>query len=276
MSASSYVRVRRAQRSWTFAAMMAREIRVLRRNFLSTFIRVLLQPVLLIFVFGYVLPKVNAGGATSSGGTSFATVLLPGIVAEAMVTQGAMAVIVPLMMELSWQRSITERAMAPLSIPLIAVQKMVAGALQALIGGLLVFPAVFLIHPAGQGPQVHVSNWPMFVLVLLSCALLGSSGGLLLGTSIPPQHVQILATVLMLPMTMLGCVYYPWSALEEISWLQILVLANPLVYATEGMRAMLTPQVGNLPFVAIISVLVGGPVVLGWLAARKFTARVRV
>jgi ABC-type multidrug transport system permease subunit len=262
----------------TFAAMMAREIRVMRRNFVSTFIRVLLQPLLFVFVFAYVLPKIGTGGAGMFGalhaGPTFSTILVPGLVASSIVMQGMMAVIFPLMMELSWQRSITDRALAPLPIPLLAMEKIAAAGLQALIGGLLVFPAVLLIHANGQAPSVHVANWPMFVLVMVASALLSASGGLLLGTIIDPQKIQVLFALVLLPMTMLGCVYYPWSALSNIRWLQIVVLFNPLVYASEGLRASLTPQVGHMPAWAFLAVLVGGTALLCWFAARKFTARV--
>ena len=264
----------------TFAAMMAREIRVMRKNFLSTFVRVLIQPLLFVFVFAYVLPKIGSGfgaagsGAAGSGGPTFATILVPGLVASSIIMQGMMAVIFPLMMELSWQRSITDRALAPLPIPLLGAEKIAAAGLQALIGGLLVFPAVLLIHASGAQPSVHVANWPMFVLVLVASALLAASGGLLLGTIIDPQKIQVLFALVLLPMTMLGCVYYPWSALHAIRWLQIAVLFNPMVYASEGLRASLTPQVGYMPPWAFLSVLVGGTAVLTWLALRKFTARV--
>jgi ABC-2 type transport system permease protein len=268
----------------TFAAMMAREIRVMRKNFLSTFVRVLIQPLLFVFVFAYVLPKIGSGFGTGStgtgsagsgsGGPTFATILVPGLVASSIIMQGMMAVIFPLMMELSWQRSITDRALAPLPIPLLAVEKITAAGLQALIGGLLVFPAVLLIHASGAQPSVHVANWPMFVLVLVASALLAASGGLLLGTIIDPQKIQVLFALVLLPMTMLGCVYYPWSALHAIRWLQIAVLFNPMVYASEGLRASLTPQVGYMPPWAFLSVLIGGTAVLTWLALRKFTARV--
>ena len=40
----------------TFAAMMAREFRVLRRNAVGTFLRTVMQPLLFVFVFTYVLP----------------------------------------------------------------------------------------------------------------------------------------------------------------------------------------------------------------------------
>ena len=53
--------------------------------------------------------------------------------------------------------------------------------------------------------------------------------------------MQMLFAVILLPATMLGCVYYPWSALQHIRWLQIAVLINPMVYMSEGLRAVLTP-----------------------------------
>jgi ABC-type multidrug transport system permease subunit len=262
----------------TFGAMMAREIRVMRRNFVAIFIRVILQPLLFVFVFAYVMPKLGAAGggsfAASAHGPTFATILVPGLVASSILMQGMMAVIFPLMMELSWQRSITDRALAPLPVPLLAVQKIAAAGLQALIGGLLVFPAVLLIHAQGAAPSVHVSNWPMFVLVLLVSSLLAASVGLLLGTLIEPQKIQVLFALVLLPMTMLGCVYYPWSALHSIRWLQIAVLANPLVYASEGLCATLTPQLPHMPAAAFVGVLVGGTALLCWLATRTFTARV--
>jgi ABC-type multidrug transport system permease subunit len=263
----------------TFVAMMAREIRVMRRNFVSIFIRVLLQPLLFVFVFAYVMPKIGAAGggglfAASHGGPTFSTILVPGLIASSMIMQGMMAVIFPLMMELSWQRSITDRALAPLPVPLLAVEKIAAAGLQALIGGLLVFPAVLFIHAKGQAPSVHIDNWPMFVVIMVVGSLLAASGGLLLGTLIDPQKIQVLFALVLLPMTMLGCVYYPWSALHAVRWLQIAVLVNPMVYASEGLRAVLTPQVGHMPAWAFLTALIGGTAVLAWFAMRKFTDRV--
>jgi hypothetical protein len=50
-----------------------------------------------------------------------------------------------------------------------------------------------------------------------------------------------------MPITFLGCVYYPWAALTHIKWLQIGVLINPIVYMSEGLRAALTPGRGPCP-----------------------------
>ncbi|MFI0356609.1 ABC transporter permease [Actinomadura sp. 9N407] len=259
----------------TFGGMMARELRVMRKNFLSTFLRVLIQPLMFVFVFSFVLPKIGGAGMMGgAGGANFTTILVPGLVASSMLMQAMMAAIMPLMMELTWQRSITDRALAPLPIPLLAIQKITAAALQGLVGGLLVFPAVLFIHAEGQAPEVQVGSWPILIMAMVVGSLLAASAGLLLGTLIDPQKAQILFAVVLLPVTMLGCVYYPWSALEDIRWLQIASLFNPLVYVSEALRAALTPGVGHMPTWAFSLALIGGTAVLTWFATRTFTKRV--
>src|SRR5262250_286879 len=74
----------------TFGAMMAREFRVLRRNSVSTFMRAVMQPLLFVFVFTYVMPKIGGGfmfggagaaaaaaSGASVGAVNFATILVP-------------------------------------------------------------------------------------------------------------------------------------------------------------------------------------------------------
>lgn len=261
----------------TFLAMMARELRVMRRNFIATFIRVVMQPLLFVFVFAYVMPKIGPGGGlfgATRGGPTFSTILVPGLVGSAMMMQGMMAVVFPLVMELSWQRSIEDRALAPLPIELLALEKILAGATQAVIAGLLVFPAVLFVHAHGQAPSIHVHNWPLFLVVLVFGGLLAAAGGLFLGTIIDPRQIQMLFALVLLPATMLGCVYYPWAALQHIHWLQLAVLVNPLVYVSEGLRAVLTPQLDHMPAWAFLLVLVGGTLLLCWQAMRTFTKRV--
>src|SRR5947199_7122738 len=91
----------------TFGAMMAREFRVLRRNAIATFTRAVMQPLLFVFVFAYVFPKIGGGfslgggataagagagaaGATAGGSVNFATILVPGLMASMLLMQGIM------------------------------------------------------------------------------------------------------------------------------------------------------------------------------------------
>jgi ABC-2 type transport system permease protein len=265
----------------TFAAMMAREFRVLRRNAVGTFLRAVMQPLLFVFVFTYVLPKIGGGlafggasSAAAASGVNFATILVPGLMASMLLMQGIMAVTFPLVMEFSWQRTIEDRALAPVPINVLATQKITAGAVQAFIGALIVFPIVLLVHAPGQAPHVHVTNWLLLVFILVTASLLTASLGMLLGTLMDPRKMQMLFAAILLPATMLGCVYYPWAALHNIRWLQIAVLVNPMVYMSEGLRAVLTPGVAHMPMWAILLVLVGGTVIFGYLGARTFSRRV--
>jgi len=270
----------------TFGAMMAREFRVLRRNAVATFTRAVMQPLLFVFVFAYVFPKIGGGfmlggsaaaagaGAAAAGGVNFATILVPGLMASMLLMQGIMAVTFPLVMEFSWQRTIEDRALAPVPIRVLAIQKISAGAVQSFLGALIVFPIVLLVHAPGQAPQVDVTNWALFAFILVFSSLLTSALGLLLGTVMDPRKMQMLFAVILLPATMLGCVYYPWAALSHIRWLQIAVLINPMVYMSEGLRAVLTPSLPHMPMWAVLLALVGGTVVFGYLGTRTFTKRV--
>jgi ABC-2 type transport system permease protein len=268
----------------TFAAMMAREFRVLRRNAPSTFMRAVMQPLMFAFVFAYVLPKIGSGfsigspgagaSAAAQGGVNFSTILVPGLMASMFLMQGMFGTTMPLVMEFSWQRTIEDRALAPVPIRVLAVQKITAGAIQAFLGAAIVFPIVLLVHSPGQGPHVHVTNWFLLALIMIASAAMTASLALLLGTLVDPRKMQMVFAIVLLPLTMLGCVYYPWSALHAIRWLQILVLINPMVYIAEGLRAVLTPSIGHMPLWAVLIALLGGTLVFGALGVRTFRNRV--
>jgi ABC-2 type transport system permease protein len=270
----------------TFAAMMAREFRVLRRNAPSTFVRAVMQPLMFAFVFAYVLPKIGSGfsiggaaasasaGRSAAGAVNFSTILVPGLMGSMFLMQGMFGTTMPLVMEFSWQRTIEDRALAPVPIRVLAIQKITAGAIQAFIGAAIVFPIVLLVHAPGQAPHVHVTNWFLFGFIMVAASTMTATLGLLLGTVADPRKMQVMFAIVLLPATMLGCVYYPWSALHVIRWLQILVLINPMVYMSEGLRAVLTPSLGHMPLWAVLLALVGGTLVFGALAVRTFRNRV--
>jgi ABC-2 type transport system permease protein len=194
--------------------------------------------------------------------------------ASMFLMQGMFGTTMPLVMEFSWQRTIEDRALAPVPIWVLGLQKITAGAIQSFIGALIVFPIVLLVHAAGQAPSVHVTNWFLFALIMVASSTVTASLGLLLGTVMDPRKIQMVFAIVLLPATMLGCVYYPWSALHSIRWLQILVLINPMVYMSEGLRAVLTPSLGHMPLWAVLLALVGGTVVFASWGVRTFRNRV--
>jgi ABC-2 type transport system permease protein len=62
-----------------------------------------------------------------------------------------------------------------------------------------------------------------------------------MGTTIRPEQISLMFTLIFTPLLFTGCTYYPWGALGKIRWFQILVLFNPLTYAAEGLRYSMVP-----------------------------------
>jgi ABC-2 type transport system permease protein len=153
----------------------------------------------------------------------------------------------------------------------IAVEKILFGAVQSLLAGLVVLPMVTLIPAAPVALEVR--SWGLVAVVALLSALLSGALGLALGTFVNPRQIGLMFSVVVLPLTFLGAVYYPWSALEAIPWLQLLVLANPLVYVSEGLRAALTPSVPTMPPVVFLGALAVSLAALTAVGLRGFARR---
>ena len=258
----------------TFLALLARDLRVLRRQLGQFLIRTIMQPLLFVFVFAYVFPKIGQGFRGGSTGISFTTVLVPGLIAVAINFQGIQAVALPLVQEFSYSKEIEDRVLAPVPVWMVGLEKIVAGAVQSLLAAGVVFPIVYLVHAHGAAPKVHVHDVPVFVPALLFSCLLAAALGLFIGTVIDPRKITLLFAVVVIPLTFLGCVYYPWARLTPVLWLKYLVLLNPLVYMTEGLRTSLTPALPHMPVWAFMLALVGGSSALTAVSLRTFTRRV--
>jgi ABC-2 type transport system permease protein len=97
--------------------------------------------------------------------------------------------------------------------------------------------------------------------------------GLSFGTRFEPRTVPMLFGIIVLPLTMLGCIYYPWKALGPVPWLQKLVLLNPLVYMCEGFRAALTKG-AHMSLWAVYPAMIGFTVLFLWAGLAGFRKRV--
>src|SRR6201982_2099967 len=106
--------------------------------------------------------------------------------------------------------------------------------------------------------------------MMLLVALFSACGGLALGCSMNQQHIGLMFSMVITPMIFFGCTYYPWSALNAFPILKRVVLVNPLVYASEGLRAALVPQFPHLSSIAILIALFFFDILLLVLGLRQF------
>jgi len=231
----------------TFVALLRRDAHVARRNAKALLMQTLFQPMMFVLVFGRIM--------TTSGfmPPQYKTLLLPGIVAISMVFSGIWSVAMPLIAEFQFTREIEDRLLAPMEIEWLAVEKVVAGMVQALIAGLIVIPLASIIM--GSGSREILDHPLMLATLSLLVSFLAAAMGLTLGCSVGQTQVGLMFSMVITPMIMFGCAYYPWSALSKFPLMQKAVLVNPLVYASEGFRSALAPAFPHLPPVASLTAL---------------------
>lgn len=262
-----------------FIALLYRDLAVLKKNLNEFIPRTIIQPFLLVFVFLYVFPKIGqgVGSGTPAGESAFATILIAGVVGLAILFQGIQAVALPMVQEFGYTKEIEDRILAPLPVAGVAIGKVVAGAIQGLIAAAVVFPIAAYVHAANVHPHLTV-NWAILLTMIPIACVCTASLGLTIGTRFDPRQVPSLFAIIIIPMVFLGGTYYAWTALAPVklgawSWLQTVVLINPLVYITEGFRAALTTQ-AHMHLYVIYPVLIGLSVLFLRLGIGGFKKRV--
>ncbi|MEP6689689.1 MAG: ABC transporter permease [Gemmatimonadaceae bacterium] len=255
----------RASATRVFGALLMRDIRVARRELPFFLIRTTMQPLLFIIVFGYLLPKMNFMAK------SYTSALLPGILAVSLAFSSIQSVALPMVTDFGWTREIEDRLLAPVAIEVIAMEKVVAGVLQGVVAALFVLPLARLIM--GPIEALTLSHAGMVLVITLLGAGVFSSLGLLMGTAISPQQIGLMFSVVLAPMIFFGCAYYPWQGLSAVPAMKYAVLINPLVYVSEGMRAVLTPGLPHMHLGIVVVALLAITAVFWVLGLRSFVKR---
>jgi ABC-2 type transport system permease protein len=244
------VEPRQVTTSAVFIALLRRDIRVARKELVFFLVRTTMQPLLFLVVFGYLLPKMNFLGR------GYQAALLPGILAVSLSLSAIQSVALPMVQDFGWTKEIEDRLLAPVPTRVVAAEKIVAGMLQGFIAAAFVLPIARLVM--GPIAELTWSHAGEVIAVVLLGSLAFSALGMWLGTAIAPQQIGLMFSVIIAPMIFFGCAYYPWRGLDAVPVMKYLVLINPMVYVSEGMRGALTPSVPHmsLPIVGVALIVV--------------------
>lgn len=248
-----------------FGAILRRDMTVARRELPYFLLRTTLQPLLFVVIFGFLMPKMGIVRAGYTG------LMLPGILALSLTLSSIQSVSLPMMQDFGFTKEIEDRLLSPISHNLVAIEKMVSGVLQGVVAALFVLPIARLIM--GPIPGLSFGNIPLLVAITILGGAAFSAIGLFLGTGIPPQQIGLMFSVILGPMIMFGCTYYPWRGLDSVPLVKYLVLLNPLVYVSEGMRAALTPSIAHMDLWGIVTALVAITTIFTYLGLKTFEKR---
>ncbi len=249
-----------------FLALLRRDIVVASRNALMLLTASLTQPVLVVLVFGNILPRLHLVS------DEFRAVMVPGLMSITMLMAGVQGVLMPLSTDLGGSREVDERLLAPISVLGVSIQKVVAGAIHAGTAGLIALPAMMLLMHKVTGVEVH-PRWALLLPGVVLSGLLSASFGLTLGTQVQPRFAGLLFAVVLGPLMLFGCAYYPWMGLAVLGPVKYVFLLNPLVFMSEAMRMAVTPDVPHMPTPLLVGGLVGFTVLFVVLGTRSFARR---
>ena len=245
--------------------MLHRDLYVTWRELPAFLAQVILQPLFLLFVFGYVLKTLNY---TQNGYTN---VLYPGLLALTAVLTALQALAFPLVAEFGWTKEIEDRLLAPMPTSYVVAEKVVFAVLRSLTATLIMIPLGIII--LGSIPW-HWDLFPLFLAGLVFGALVGAGFGLVMGTFVRPEKISLLFAIVFTPLLFTGCTQYPWPSLDQIRWFQIITLFNPMTYVSELMRGAMVPdEVPHIaPWICIV-VLIPAVSVLLAIGTRGFYRR---
>ena len=241
---------RRPGQGRAFLGVLGRDLAVTGRELGSFVAQVLVQPFFLLFVFGKVLGQL---GYVTPG---YAQLLLPGLLALNAFLVAVQATALPLVIDFSYTKEIEDRLLAPLSTRLVAVEKIVFGALRGLFGSLVMIPVGYLVLD-----QVtwRLAGLPEAALLLVLGALAGGAAGLVIGTSVSPRRINIVFAVVITPLLFTGSTQFPFLQLGTLRWFQVICALNPITYVSEGLRGTLTPQIPHVPgWICLLALVVSG------------------
>lgn len=230
--------------------------------FKLTAVRMLVQPAIYLFVFGYVV-----GGMLPAQGGSYAGIMGPGIVAISIVT-GPFVIIGGSLISGYYFRSMEEWLLAPVSLRTILMAKVIGGLCYGLVGGAMVAALVWAI--LGIVPQKIG-----YMVLMASVGSLLFSLFTLLVLLVPetPDKGQEVFSFLMMPMTFFGCTFYSYDMLDAP--FNYLALLLPTTYIAEGLRAAYYPDSPHMGAGTVLAGLSLAAAVLIPLADWAFRRRFR-
>ena len=215
-------------------------------------------------MFGKVLGTLNL---TTPG---YADLLFPGLLALTAVITAMQALAFPLVAEFGWTKEIEDRLLAPMPTSYVVAEKVLFAVLRSFTATLIMLPVGILI--LGSIPW-RWAGFPLFLAGLVLGALVGAGFGLLMGTLVQPQRINLLFSLVFTPLLFTGCSQYPWPSLDQLRWFQVVTACNPMTYVSEALRGAMVPEVPHIPPWICLVVLVVAVGVLLSVGLRGFYRR---
>ncbi len=225
-----------------FSMLLTREVLRFGRIWVQTILPPMIMTSLYFIVFGHLIgPRVG-----EIEGVPYINFLVPGLILMSVITQ-SYANVVSSFYGAKFARHIEELLVSPMPHWLIILGYLAGGVARGLaVGAAVTLVAVFFA-------KIQVHDFTALILVMVLTSAVFSLGGMINAIYANSfDHISIVPTFILTPLTYLGGVFYSIQMLPPF-WQQV-SLFNPILYIISGFRhAML--GISDVPVVSTYLIL---------------------
>lgn len=211
-----------------FIALYIRTLREYRRIFITTLIVPLALPLFVLTIFTAVFSSIGNVGGFATGGEYVAYTAPAAVLLAAMLGAGTTAISTAVDMQTGYY---DRMRMSPAGTRLALVARRAADMTR-----MVIFAVILTGAAAVDG--VHISNWPLTLVLAGSCAAcwVVAYGGFALSACIRTASAEISQAFLPLlfPVLYMSTAFMPKARLPD--WLQGIANLNPISYMCEMIR----------------------------------------
>lgn len=244
--------------------MIKRDLLIQIRDYKEFIFRVAMLPLILIFIYGYVLPT------TGNVRIEFPQYMFPGMIGMSLLLTGIHGTAIPLTMDYNMSREIEDRLQAPINIKYIAISKMIVGMIESWIGALIVLPISLVFMGQFINISLSVGDIAAILGILALASVASASLGLLVGTIVKPNQIAAMFPGFLMPLVFSGAVFFTWESLSTLPLVKGLFLLNPLLYVNEGLRYIMYPDVLSMNIWFAIAGLLLFTIVMFYFGYKRF------
>lgn len=227
------------------------------RRFLRVPGQTLLTPVITTALYLIVFGSALGGRLREMHGVPYLAFITPGLVMLAVITNAFANASTSMFMS-KLQGTVVDLLVTPLRYTEIVFAMVGASAVRAFVVGAATFGVALLFHE-----RIHIAH-PLLALAfpILTGVGLGAVG-LLTGVWAEKfEHVNLVPTFVITPLTFLGGVFYDVAQLPAA--FESLTRLNPVLYVVEGMRFALLGTSSVSPWVSLVGLAAFDLVALGF------------
>lgn len=232
-----------------FLTILTKETRRIMRIWVQTIFPPAITMSLYFLIFGTLIGR-RIG---EMGGFDYMEFIVPGLIMMSVITN-SYANVVSSFFSAKYQNSLEEMLVSPLPNYIILLGYIAGGVIRGMVVGVAVVTVSLFFH------KLRIDNiWVVISIAFLTATLFSLAGFINAIFAQKFDHISIVPTFVLTPLTYLGGIFYSTQLLGPF-W-QKVTMANPIFYMVNGFRKGMLGE-SDIPLWVSYSIIIGFVLVL--------------